>query len=143
MYYIKILAAVVALALLLLLLMLSSVSGDGSCKVGWYSVESWLREGSSGIMANGEQLNDDDYVCACWHLDFNTKVEFTNISNGKSVIAICKDRGPNKRLVKKGRQFDLSKAAFSEIAELKEGVIIIRWKIIEVPIKHQANAINY
>jgi len=142
MYYIKILGAIVALALLLLLLMLSNASGDGSCKVGWYSVESCLREGSSGIMANGERLNDDEYVCACWHLDFNTKVKFTNISNGKSVIAICKDRGPSMRLSKKGRFFDLSKAAFSEIAELEEGVISVYWKVVEIPIEHQAKALN-
>ena len=90
----------------------------------YYTYESCKREGTSGIWtASGERFNENDLTCASWDYPFGTKVKVTNISNGKSVICLVNDRGPNKRLYNKGRKIDLSKGAFEKIADLREGVI--------------------
>ena len=89
----------------------------------WYSVESCRREGTSGIMANGKRLNDDEYTAAMWGVPFGTRFIVTNIRNGRSVCVVISDRGPAKRLVKQGRIIDLSKAAFAAIADLRQGLI--------------------
>ena len=73
--------------------------------------------------ANGEVFNPDFLTCASWDYSFNTKLKVTNISTGKSVIVRVNDRGPNKRL---GRAIDLTKRAFSKIANTKEGLITVK-----------------
>lgn len=113
-----------------LLILLFIIPAYATQTASWYSVESCLREGTSGIMANGKKLKDSKYTFACWHLPFGTKVEFTNLRNGKKVIAVCKDRGPSKRLVKQGRLFDLSRITFAQIENLNKGIVKISWKII-------------
>jgi hypothetical protein len=96
----------------------------------WYSVASCLREGTSGIMANGRRLNDAAYVCASWDHPFGTRLLVTNIANNRSVVVVVSDRGPAKKLYRKGRVIDLSKGAFAEIANLKQGVIKITVEVI-------------
>ena len=91
----------------------------------YYTVESCKREGTSGVMANGEPLNDEGLTCASWDFDFGTILMVTNLDNGLSTRVEVTDRGPNKRLYNKGRTIDLSKKAFSEIADLKQGIIQI------------------
>lgn len=98
--------------------------------VSWYSMESVLKAGDCGITASGEKFNEEDLTFACWHLDFGTEVEFKNPRTGKTVVARCNDRGPAKRLVKKGRLFDLSKEGFSRIENLKVGVVKIEWRVV-------------
>lgn len=97
----------------------------------WYSVESCLREGTSGIMANGEALDDNKLTCAMWGVPFGTRLLVTNLANGKKIIVVVKDRGPSKRLYKKGRIVDLSKLAFSRIAELKRGLIQVSVEVVQ------------
>ena len=97
--------------------------------VSWYSMESVLKAGDCGITASGKKFNEEELTFACWHLDFGDRVRFFNPKNGTSVVATCNDRGPAKRLVKQGRLFDLSRAAFSEIANIKLGVIEVEWEI--------------
>jgi rare lipoprotein A (peptidoglycan hydrolase) len=91
----------------------------------WYSVKSCLKEGTSGIMANGRKLNDQALTCAAWHYKFGTRLKITNVDNLKSVTVTVTDRGPAKRLVKAGRVIDLSVAAFKELAPLSKGIITI------------------
>ena len=96
-----------------------------SITASWYSVESCRREGTSGIMANGRKLKDETYVAASWDYEFGTMLKVTNLENGKMVwVEVC-DRGPSRKLYRQGRVLDLSMAAFSAIADLKEGVIPI------------------
>jgi rare lipoprotein A (peptidoglycan hydrolase) len=97
----------------------------------WYSVASCLREGTSGIMANGRRLNDEAFTCASWYYRFGTRLLVRNLSNGKSCVVVVSDRGPAKRLVKKGKIIDLSKVAFSSIAELKKGVISVEVEVLK------------
>lgn len=60
-------------------------------------------------------------------LPFGTIVEVTNLANGKSVKVKVTDRGPYGP----GRELDLSKVAFAELASPSEGVIKIQYKIVE------------
>lgn len=118
--------------LLLAILLLSSCQQLPAIanEASYYTVASCLKESGQYRRADGKLLDDNALTFACWHLKFGTKVEFTNIRNGKKVIAVCADRGPAKRLVKRGRLFDLSKACFLRLDSLKEGVIEVRAEIV-------------
>jgi len=90
----------------------------------WYSYESCRKEGTSGrYTANGERFDHHALTCASWHYKFGTALKVTNRDTGKWVLVRVNDRGPAKRLVRKGRIIDLSKAAFAKLAPLKAGVI--------------------
>lgn len=91
----------------------------------YYTVESCKREGTSGITASGELLNDNNLTAAMWGVPFGTLVKVTNINTGKRVVVRINDRGPAKNLVKKGRIIDLSKEAFQRIGDLRQGVITV------------------
>ncbi|KIX21186.1 hypothetical protein SY27_10530 [Flavobacterium sp. 316] len=78
--------------------------------------------------ASGQKFNNNLYTAAHKKLKFGTKVKVTNTVNGKSVIVVINDRGP----FIKGREIDLSKKAFMEIAKNKKrGYLIVDLEIIE------------
>jgi len=81
-----------------------------------------MREGTSGIMANGGALDDEKLTCASWDYPFGTKLFVTNLRNGKTVCVVVTDRGPSKSLYNHGRRLDLSKKAFATISELERGI---------------------
>ena len=94
---------------------------------------SWYSRRSPGIRkrtANNEIFNDRELTCAMWGVPFNQKIKVTNLDNGKSVVVRVNDRGPHKRLVRKGRVIDLTKTAFEQIASLKKGLIKIRLELL-------------
>ncbi|HLN95313.1 MAG TPA: septal ring lytic transglycosylase RlpA family protein [Flavobacterium sp.] len=62
--------------------------------------------------ASGRVFSNSKYTAAHRKLPFGTKVRVTNEANGKSVIIEITDRGP----FTKGRDIDLSKRAFMDIA---------------------------
>ena len=106
----------------------------GEVKVGkasYYSVKSCRREGTSGIMANGQPLDDEKLTCAMWGPKFGTVVKVTNLDNGKSVTVVCKDRGPGTKAWRSGVLIDLSVRAFRSIAPLRRGVVRVRVETIE------------
>lgn len=81
------------------------------------------RRTSSGI-----RFSNDKYTAAHRKLPFGTKLKVTNEENGKSVIVEVIDRGPFSR----GREIDLSRRAFMEIASNKNsGSTIVKLEIIE------------
>lgn len=92
-------------------------------KASWYSLASLEAEGtlktSSGVMANGEMFDENALTCATRDYPLNTTLKITNKTTGKSVVAKVTDR-TNKRF--KGIRIDLSKEAFSRIADLKDGL---------------------
>ena len=61
----------------------------------------------------------DPSTCAHKSLPKGTTLEVTNLANGKTTTCVVRDRGPYVA----GRIIDLSKPAFSEIANLSDGVI--------------------
>lgn len=78
--------------------------------------------------ASGAIFDNKKFTAAHRKLKFGTKVKVTNIANSKSVIVTITDRGP----FVKGREIDLSKAAFKSIARNKDvGVMIVNLQIIE------------
>jgi len=100
-------------------------------EASYFTVKSCLREGTSGIMANGEALDDTKLVCASWFYPFGARLRVTASRSGRSVVVVVSDRGPAKRLVEKGRIIDLSQAAFEAIADLKDGVIAVKTELLE------------
>lgn len=104
------------------------IPGEGLAS--YYTVASCHREGTSGICANGEVLNDNRKTAASWFYPFGTRLKVSRLDKeGKairSVICVVSDRGPAKRLVRQGRIIDLSKMAFSRLGELREGVIKVK-----------------
>ena len=90
-------------------------------------VASFYSESHRGkLTANGEKFNPDKLTAATWFFPFKTRLRVTNLANGKSVIVRVNDRGPAKRLVRQGRVIDLSRAAFSKIANLTDGLVHVR-----------------
>jgi len=78
--------------------------------------------------SSGIRFSNDKYSAAHRKLPFGTKVKVTNEENGKWVIVEVIDRGPFSR----GREIDLTKRAFMEIASNKNsGVIIVKLEIVE------------
>ena len=75
--------------------------------------------------ANGERFNQNARTAAHKTLAFGTVVKVTNRKNGRSVVVRINDRGP----FVKGRIIDLSKSAFSAIANRRLGVVEV---VVEV-----------
>lgn len=91
---------------------------------------SWYSQNDPGILlttANMEIFNDSQLTCAMWDMPFNTILKVTNLENGKSVVVRVNDRGPAKRL---NRAIDLTKTAFSKIADLEKGLAEVSVEIM-------------
>ncbi|AFL96791.1 septal ring lytic transglycosylase RlpA family protein [Ornithobacterium rhinotracheale] len=105
----------------------STHNGDGNgddkkeVKVSWYGKEFHGKK-----TASGEKYNMNALTAAHKTLPFGTKVKITNVRTNKSVIVRINDRGP----FVKGRKFDLSKAAFHQIAAKDRGVITVNYEIL-------------
>jgi len=97
-----------------------------NCIIGMASWYSKTDRGIHKTTANMESFCDRKNTCAVWNMPFNTLVRVTNLLNGKSIIVRVNDRGPAKHLVKRGRIIDLTKGAFSKIAEPGHGLIPIK-----------------
>ena len=97
-------------------------------------VASWYAEFSPGIRettANMETFDHNAMTCAVWDFPFDTFLEVTNLENGKKVRVRVNDRGPAKRLCRKGRVVDLTMASFKKIADLREGLVNVKIRIAE------------
>lgn len=81
------------------------------------------RKTASGVVFDNTKL-----TAAHKSLPFGTKLKVTNLANGKSVLVEVNDRGP----FVKGRELDLSKAAFLEISRgISYGLMRVNIEIIE------------
>ncbi len=76
--------------------------------------------------ASGEKFNNNSYTCAHRTLPFGTKVEITNLKNGKFVVATVNDRGPYKN----SRLIDVSKRVAKELDFYNSGTARVSVKII-------------
>jgi rare lipoprotein A len=73
--------------------------------------------------ASGKRFDNKKLSAAHRKFPFGTKLRITNEANGKSVIVEVIDRGPFAR----GREIDLSKKAFMDIASNKgSGAVIVK-----------------
>ena len=73
-------------------------------------------------MANGKPFDPEKRTCASWFYKFGTVLIVRSLNTGLITEVVVTDRGPNKRLVKKGRIIDLSKRAFQDICRLEKGL---------------------
>ena len=81
-------------------------------------------------MANGKPFDPEKRTCASWFYDFGTTLSVLSLDTGRSTRVVVTDRGPNKRLVKKGRVIDLSKRAFEAICDLEKGLTRVEITVI-------------
>ena len=90
----------------------------------WYSISSLHKDGqwskTKGRCADGSIFKDDNFTCATRLFPLGSVIRITNSLNNKSVTVIVTDR-IGKRFAK--TRIDLSKKAFSTIANLKQGII--------------------
>lgn len=77
--------------------------------------------------ASGEPFNQNNLTAAHKTLPFGVSVKVTNIANNQSVTVKINDRGP----FVSGRVIDLSRTAFSKIANLNQGVIQVTIKVVD------------
>jgi rare lipoprotein A len=90
---------------------------------------SWYGEEHRGmLMANGRPFNPDNLTAASWFYPLGSKIRVSLGTNHVDVTIT--DRGPNKRLVSKGRLIDLSKAAFARLADPDLGIIDVNLKLL-------------
>lgn len=79
------------------------------------------------LTASGERFNMNDLTCASNTHKMGTKLEVTNLANGKKAIVKVNDTGGFKKY---GRTLDLSRGAFSKIADINQGLINVKIKVI-------------
>lgn len=96
-----------------------TVVSSGECQASFYE------EGQT--TASGEAFNPEDLTAANRSLPFNSLVRVTNQSNGQSVVVRINDRGP---FYGSDRCLDLSKGAFSSIADVGDGVVDVRYEVL-------------
>lgn len=77
--------------------------------------------------ASGEIYKHESKTAAHKVLPFGTRVKVTNVNNGKSVLVKINDRGPFVR----GRIIDLSRSAFSSIANTRQGVVDVEIQVVD------------
>lgn len=77
--------------------------------------------------ASGETFNQNELVAAHKTLPFDTRVQVTNLDNGKQVTVRINDRGPYKP----GRIIDLSRVAANRIDLLEDGVAPVKIETLD------------
>jgi len=119
-----------AVILMIFIAVVFSLKEAGTSAVIIKGKASWYSQNDPGILlttANMEIFNDSQLTCAMWDMPFNTILKVTNLENDKSVIVRVNDRGPAKRL---NRPIDLTKTAFSKIADLEKGLAEVSVEIM-------------
>lgn len=84
---------------------------------------------ASAHRASWHDYKNNKMTTASRHYPCGTRVQITNKANRKSVIVTVADWGPAKWT---GRRWDLNKAAFSKIADVKRGEIRVSAKIMSI-----------
>ena len=94
----------------------------------WYGLEDTRKIHDPPMNSNGTLFDENALTCAMRSRDFGKYYKVTNLANGKSVIVQHVDFGPaiwyRGRFL--NRVMDLSKHAFSLIADLDTGVIKVK-----------------
>lgn len=105
------------------LIILMVISGSAHAyTASWYSqTDAYIKP----LTASGEVFNDRGLTAASWAYPLGTRVRVTNVATGRSVVVRITDRGPARRLYRKGRIIDLTRASFARIAPLSDGVIYV------------------
>jgi len=90
-------------------------------------VASWYGPGFEGrVTASGKRFDSNRLTLASLELPLGTKVNITNLRNGRQVGAIVNDKGPYT----KGRRFDVSKGVAQRLGFTRKGVAKVKVKVI-------------
>ncbi len=120
--------------LLLLLLSPAGCAGTGpppasalerEVQVGFASYYGSRFHGSK--TASGERYDEKALTAAHRTLPFGTRVQVTNLSNGRKVVVTITDRGPFAR----GRIIDVSRRAARKLDFLRDGTTKVRLDVVE------------
>jgi rare lipoprotein A len=76
--------------------------------------------------ASGERYRSGEFTCAMRRRNFGREYLVCNLANSKCIAVRHNDFGPSLYLFLEGRIIDLSRSAFSKIANPKIGVIKVR-----------------
>ncbi len=100
----------------------------GPIKVRMDGMASWYGPGFDGnLSASGEVFNQEAMTAAHKSLPFGTKVQVTNLDNGRSVVVRINDRGPYSG----GRIIDLSAGAARLLGVIQSGVAPVKLEVLE------------
>lgn len=99
-----------------------AVGFSESGKASYYADKYHGRKTASGAIFNQNHLTAAHQI-----LPFGSKVKVTNLDNSQTVIVKINDRGP----FVSGRIIDLSRTAFSKIANLNQGVIQVSIQVVD------------
>lgn len=103
---------------------LGSVAVGSPALADLIGVASYYGKGFHGRRAaNGEIFNMNAMTAAHKSLPFGTRLQVTNVTNGRSVIVRIQDRGPYIR----GRVLDLSYGAAKAIGMVQSGTAKIKY----------------
>ena len=78
--------------------------------------------------ASGEVFNKWAMTTASNSHKMGTKLRVTNVANGKSVVVRVNDTGGFKKY---GRTLDLSRGAFSKIADIQSGIVKVKITVVK------------
>jgi rare lipoprotein A len=79
--------------------------------------------------ANGEIFDMNAMTAAHRSLPFGTRLQVTNMKNGRSVVVRIQDRGPYIS----GRVLDLSYGAARALDMVESGIVRVRYAEVEMP----------
>ena len=95
-----------------------------------------MKESGQAIMANGHPLDDQAMTCAIWIVGQHRRplipdgrlVKITTVRDGLKKMVICAwtDNGPGRVPRSRGVVIDLSRAAFEQIGDLRDGKIRVK-----------------
>ncbi len=88
--------------------------------------------------ASGERFDQQKLTAAHKTYPFGTRLEVTNLANGKSVQVRVNDRGPHQR----DRILDLSRRAADELGFIKKGTTRVRVTVLELGKKSSSSSVD-
>ena len=103
----------------------SSVVPESQAQVGFASFYHSRFNGAR--TASGERYDEKALMAAHRTLPFGTRVQVTNLGNGRSVVVTIVDRGP----FAKGRIIDVSRRAARKLDFVRDGTARVRLEILE------------
>ena len=80
--------------------------------------------------STGERFDQNKLTAAHPSYPGGTILKVTNLENQRSVTVRVTDRGPARRIRRKGVILDLSKAAARRLAIIEEGVVLVRVEVV-------------
>lgn len=95
---------------------------------GDVGMASWIADDFQGLRTASGELYDKDALTASHRtLPMNTRVEVTNLENGRFTVVRINDRGP----FKKDRIIDVSRRAAEELGMISAGLAKVRLRVLE------------